>query len=66
MKVDKLPVFIKNDINLLVKFGIDTHLELAHFLSQVSHESANFTAKVENLNYLDKAVNFFKKSAQPA
>ena len=51
MNISKLPDFIKNDIDLLVKFGIDTHLELAHFLSQVNHESAGFTAKVENLNY---------------
>lgn len=51
MNVSKLPDFIKNDIDLLAKFGIDTHLELAHFLSQVHHESGGFTAKVENLNY---------------
>ena len=53
MKLDKLPDFIKNDIDLLAKFGIDTHLELAHFLSQVHHESGAFKFKVENLNYSD-------------
>jgi len=53
MKLDKLPDFIKNDIDLLAKFGIDTHLELAHFLSQVDHESGGFKFKVENLNYSD-------------
>ena len=53
MNISKLPDFIKNDIDLLAKFGIDTHLELAHFLSQVHHESEGFTAKVENLNYSD-------------
>lgn len=51
MNINKLPEFIKNDIDLLAKFGIDTELELAHFLSQVHHESSGFTAKVENLNY---------------
>ena len=56
MKLDKLPDFIKNDIDLLAKFGIDTHLELAHFLSQVDHESAGFKAKVENLNYSDAGL----------
>ena len=56
MNVTKLPDFIKNDIDLLAKFGIDTHLELAHFLSQVNHESAGFTAKVENLNYSDTGL----------
>jgi putative chitinase len=56
MNISKLPDFIKNDIDLLAKFGIDTHLELAHFLSQFHHESAGFTAKVENLNYSDTGL----------
>ena len=56
MKLDKLPDFIKNDIDLLAKFGIDTHLELAHFLSQVHHESGGFKFKVENLNYSDAGL----------
>jgi putative chitinase len=33
------------------KFGITTPLRLAHFLSQASHESGNFKAVSENLNY---------------
>jgi len=33
------------------KFNITTTLRLAHFLSQSAHESANFTATKENLNY---------------
>lgn len=56
MNIYKLPDFIKTDIDLLSKFGIDTHLELSHFLSQVHHESAGFTAKVENLNYSDTGL----------
>ena len=56
MNISKLPDFIKNDIDLLAKFGIDTHLELAHFLSQVHHESGGFKAKVENLNYSDTGL----------
>jgi putative chitinase len=33
------------------KFGINTPIRLAHFLAQCSHESGNFKAVVENLNY---------------
>jgi putative chitinase len=33
------------------KFGINTPTRLAHFLAQCSHESGNFKAVVENLNY---------------
>ena len=32
-------------------FSINTNLRLAHFLAQCAHESDDFTANVENLNY---------------
>ena len=44
------------------KFNITTPLRLAHFLSQCGHESVNFTAKSENLNYKAKGLtSIFKK-----
>ncbi|WP_292921403.1 glycoside hydrolase family 19 protein [Nitrosomonas sp.] len=33
------------------KFNINTSLRLAHFLAQCAHESAEFKAREENLNY---------------
>lgn len=33
------------------KFAINTSLRLAHFLAQCAHESAEFKAREENLNY---------------
>ncbi len=38
----------------MTKYGINTPLRIAHFLGQLAHESANFTANVENISY-DKA-----------
>ena len=44
------------------KFGIDTPLKLAHFLSQCGHESAGFKVAQENLNYSAKGLmGIFKK-----
>ena len=37
--------------NLLPKYDIDTPQRIAAFIAQCSHESANFTALSENLNY---------------
>ena len=43
-------------------FGITTKLRMAHFLGQCAHESANFTAIRENLNYsADGLQKIFKK-----
>jgi hypothetical protein len=38
------------------KFGITTPLRLAHLLGQCSHESGNFVAIRENLNYSIKGL----------
>lgn len=37
-------------------FEIDTPIRLAHFLGQCAHESINFTAVRENLNYSEAAL----------
>ena len=41
---DQIPMVIE-------KFEINTPLRLVHFLAQCSHESGNFKAVSENLNY---------------
>jgi len=59
----KLNTNIMAEMSLVTeKFGITNQLRMAHFLSQCSHESANFTAVRENLNYSAKALmSTFKK-----
>lgn len=44
------------------KYGINTPLRMAHFLSQCSHESGNFKVTEENLKYSAKGLErIFKK-----
>jgi putative chitinase len=53
----KINPSIISQIELLdSKFNCTTPLRLAHFLSQCSHESANFTLVKENLNYSAKGL----------
>lgn len=40
----------------LAKFKINTPLRIAHFISQLAHESNGFKAKEENLNYSAKRL----------
>ena len=48
--------------DVAAKFGIDTPLKLAHFLSQCGHESGGFKITQENLNYSSKGLmGIFKK-----
>lgn len=53
----KIPDNIYNELPEVVsKFKIDTPLRLAHFLSETSHESANYKVFLENLNYSEEAL----------
>jgi putative chitinase len=40
----------------LPKYGIDTEVRIAAFISQCAHESRDFTSLLENLNYSEKAL----------
>lgn len=59
----KLNVAIMSEVDSIVeKFNITNPLRLSHFLSQCAHESANFTALRENLNYSsDRLIKIFPK-----
>jgi putative chitinase len=45
---------ILDNQDLLPRFGADTPKKIAHFLSQVGHESGGFTIAVEYMNYTAK------------
>ena len=59
----KLPQAVLNELPLVMeKFGISNPTRLAHFLSQVAHESGNFKFVNENLKYSSKGLMaIFKK-----
>ena len=56
IKLDRLKGHIPDSVlsqipEVITKFNCNTSLRLAHFLSQCGHESGNFKAVNENLNY---------------
>lgn len=48
---DKAQFYVPFITTVLPKFGIDTPLRKAHFLSQLAHESGGLKYSEENLNY---------------
>lgn len=67
MDLNKLSTRIPKSVveqipDVISKFKIDTPLRLSHFLAQCAHESGNFKATVENLNYSKEGLmKVFKK-----
>ncbi len=55
-KADVVAALLQLEPVLHDKYEINTPLRMAHFLAQTGHESAGFTATVENLNYRVQAL----------
>lgn len=53
----KLPHSVTNELDdVIEQFHITNVYRLAHFLAQCAHESNNFKAVIENLNYSEEAL----------
>jgi len=59
----KLPKIVLDELDdVIEKYGGNSRLRMSHFLSQCAHESGNFKAVQENLNYSSKGLlTTFKK-----
>lgn len=53
----KIPSDVFNHMtNVVTKYNITNPLRLAHFMAQIAHETGNFKAVVENLNYSAESI----------
>ena len=53
----KLPLQVVGELDEVIKtYNINTPNRLAHFLAQCGHESNNFKAVIENLNYSEEGL----------
>lgn len=68
----KIPANVLEQIpQIMERFSLNSPIRLAHFLSQCAHESGNFKAVTENLNYGAKGLRsifgkYFKDDASAA
>jgi putative chitinase len=53
----KPETWYENVVDMFKKYDITTPLRIAGFMSQCAHESADFTALEENLNYREETLN---------
>ena len=52
----QIPDSVLSELPSLEKYQINTPYRVGHFLGQCAHESANFSVKVENLNYSSQGL----------
>ena len=59
----KLPLSVTGELDdVIKKYNINSPLRISHFLSQIAHESNNFKALSENLNYsAERLLKIFPK-----
>ena len=71
VKDENIELFYESLVAAMEEFGIDSPARMAGFLAQCAHESANFSAVRENLNYSADGLNkifpkYFKNAGRNA